>query len=125
MRATVILLISALAALTSASSVGAGMGNPDVAALQVALRSHSLQAGAVDGVLGPQTASAVLAFQAAEGLAQTGTADADTVSALGGPHRALTRHRAPAGARCARTRGGALTSGATGWEVAAREVAAL
>jgi hypothetical protein len=50
---------------------------------QVALNDQGYNAGPADGRLGPNTQSAVRRFQAERGLAQTGTLDSSTLSALG------------------------------------------
>lgn len=50
--------------------------------LQGRLAVHGLSAGAVDGVVGRMTISALRAFQKANGLPETGQADAQTVAAL-------------------------------------------
>jgi hypothetical protein len=50
---------------------------------QVALNDQGYNAGTADGRFGPITQSAVRRFQAERGLAQTGTLDSSTLSALG------------------------------------------
>ena len=50
---------------------------------QVALNDNGYDAGPADGRFGPNTQSAVRRFQADHGLAQTGTLDSSTLSALG------------------------------------------
>lgn len=99
----VALLLSA-AALASAGHAGAA-GNPDVAALQVALRGQGLYAGTVDGVAGPATKSALITFQKRMSLVPDGIAGPRT-------RRALGRWGAPQlGTRRLRT-------GSFGWDVA-------
>lgn len=67
-----------------AACVGAARAaDPQVAGLQVALRAHGLYQGAIDGLAGPQTRSAVLAFQRRKGLAADGRAGPRTRAALG------------------------------------------
>ena len=61
----------------------AAAGDPNVAALQVALRARGLYAGAVDGVAGPRTGAAVRSFQRRAGIAVDGVAGPQTRSALG------------------------------------------
>jgi peptidoglycan hydrolase-like protein with peptidoglycan-binding domain len=50
---------------------------------QVALNDQGFNAGPADGRYGPATQGAVRRFQAERGLAQTGTLDSSTLSALG------------------------------------------
>jgi murein DD-endopeptidase MepM/ murein hydrolase activator NlpD len=96
------LLISA-AGLVVAGRAAAGTA--DVAALQVALRSHGLYSGDVDGLRGPDTEEALLAFQERSGLVPDGIAGPRT-------RRALGRLGTPElGAR-------SLSFGARGWDVA-------
>ena len=54
-----------------------------MAALQIALRSHGLYAGVVDGVAGPETGKAVRALQQRTGLAADGVFGPATRRALG------------------------------------------
>ncbi len=61
----------------------AGASSANVAALQVALRSHGLYPIAVDGVRGPFTRRGVLAFQRRHGLLADGIAGRQTRRALG------------------------------------------
>ena len=62
--------ICALCLLPS-SGRPAGAGNPDIAALQVALRAADAYVGPVDGWRGPDTDEALLAFQQREGWSPT------------------------------------------------------
>jgi murein L,D-transpeptidase YcbB/YkuD len=50
---------------------------------QAALNAQDYDAGTVDGQWGPNTQSAVRRFQAERGIAQSGTLDGATLSALG------------------------------------------
>ena len=50
---------------------------------QAALNDKGYDAGAVDGRWGPSTQNAVRRFQASNGLAENGTLDSSTLSALG------------------------------------------
>ena len=50
---------------------------------QAALNAQGYDAGTVDGQWGPNTQSAVRRFQAERGIAQSGTLDGATLSALG------------------------------------------
>lgn len=54
-----------------------------VRAVQQALNQRGFDAGPVDGVWGPSTESALRAFQQERGMRDTGTLDAQTMSALG------------------------------------------
>lgn len=100
-------LAAALALSLSAPPAAAHTsGDPNIAALQVALRAAGAYLGDVDGVRGPATAAAVRAVQRRAGL---------TVDAIAGPRtrRALGRLGRPAlGSR-------AMRRGHVGWDVAA------
>jgi Putative peptidoglycan binding domain len=105
-RVSVCLLAAAvLALLGSAGSVKA-QGDPAVAALQIALHARNLYRGSVDGIAGPQTASAVRRFQRKKRVPVTGVIGARTRLALG----RLGRHRL--GSRV-------LQPDAVGWDVSA------
>lgn len=58
-----------------------------VEAAQKALADRGYQTGPVDGIVGPQTRAATSKFQADQGLKQTGSLNADTLTKLnvGGP----------------------------------------
>jgi murein DD-endopeptidase MepM/ murein hydrolase activator NlpD len=58
-----------------------------VAALQVALHAHGLYHGTIDGLDGPSTTRAVLAYQRRAGLARDGVAGPQTLASLGGHAR--------------------------------------
>jgi LysM repeat protein len=78
--------------------------NPQIAGLQVALRAHGLYHGAIDGVQGPRTRKAVLAFQRHSKLHADGLAGPATRGALGRLGRPLYGTRV-------------LRRGMTGWDV--------
>jgi hypothetical protein len=82
--------------------------NARVAALQVGLRAHGLDPGPVDGVAGPMTRRATLAFQRRKGLKCDGTLDRATRRALGRRGRPLLGQRE-------------LGIGSVGWDVAVLE----
>jgi peptidoglycan hydrolase-like protein with peptidoglycan-binding domain len=94
-----------LVALWAAGAAPARASDPDVAALQVALRARGLYAGAVDGLAGPATDAAVRRLQHAAGLPADGVAGPATRRALG------WRGRPSLGAR-------PISAGARGWDVA-------
>src|SRR4051794_9964588 len=75
-------LLVVLAALTFAAPAFA-VGNPDTAALQVALRARGLYTGTVDGERGPATTRAIKRFQRRAGLPVDGVAGPATRKALG------------------------------------------
>jgi peptidoglycan hydrolase-like protein with peptidoglycan-binding domain len=57
--------------------------NEQVRKAQQHLRSRGYQAGTADGIMGPQTISALRRYQSANGLTVTGEVDADTLDSLG------------------------------------------
>jgi lysozyme family protein len=73
----------AVAALVWAGSAAAGVGESQVAALQVGLSARGLYAGTIDGVAGPSTAAAVRSFQRRAHLQVDGIAGPRTRAALG------------------------------------------
>jgi murein DD-endopeptidase MepM/ murein hydrolase activator NlpD len=82
-------------------------GDPEVAALQVGLRSHGLYGGTVDGVLGGSTTAAVRRLQQKARIVVDGVPGPATRAALGRYGR-----RSPLGRRV-------LAPGMRGWDVAA------
>jgi peptidoglycan hydrolase-like protein with peptidoglycan-binding domain len=102
-----ILRISFLAAVVLAllPSVAQAAGDPQLAALQVALARHGFYAGPIDGSDGPATAAAVRKLQHRKGLPVDGVAGPKTLAALG----KFARH--PLGSRH-------LALGTSGWDVA-------
>src|SRR3712207_1835406 len=80
---TLIPVIAAVAALLAAAPAVAATTNPQIPGLQVALRAHGLYKGPIDGIAGPKTRAAVLAFQRKRRLATDGIAGPRTRSALG------------------------------------------
>ena len=75
------LVISAAALLVTGQAAAAG--SADVAALQVALRNLGLYSGDVDGLRGPGTQTALVAFQERAGLVPDGIDGPRTRRALG------------------------------------------
>lgn len=72
---------SALVALVL--SPAADAFNPQIAGLQIALRERGIYRGAIDGVQGPRTKTAIRTFQRRRGLAVDGLAGQRTRRALG------------------------------------------
>jgi peptidoglycan hydrolase-like protein with peptidoglycan-binding domain len=101
-RVAVVLAAAGLAAVL----VPVAHADPQVAALQVALRAQGLYQGAVDGIAGPQTREAVLTLQRRSGLAVDGVAGPRTRAALGPLGRPRLGRRA-------------IVGGRIGWDVSA------
>ncbi len=57
--------------------------NTQIRKAQQHLRSRGYQAGTADGLMGPQTISALRRYQSANGLTVTGKVDLDTLDSLG------------------------------------------
>ena len=99
------LIAAAFALSLSSAQAAVSLPASDVAALQVALRVESAYSGPVDGLRGPRTMDALIAFQSRAGLEPDGVVGPRT-------RRALGRHgKHPLGSR-------RLTDGAVGWDVA-------
>ena len=62
-------------------------GSDTVRSVQQALNDRGYDAGPADGQMGPGTTDALLRFQQAQGLPQTGQPDSRTQAALGVPQR--------------------------------------
>ena len=105
MRRTLATLIAAVTVLGWASAALAA-ADAQVAGLQVALRSHGVYHGPIDGLAGPATAAAVRAFQKQTGLPVTGVAGRRTRAALGRLGKPLLGKRV-------------LAQGMVGWDVGA------
>jgi Transglycosylase SLT domain/Putative peptidoglycan binding domain/LysM domain len=101
-------LCGALALGGFAFAAEADAASARVAALQIGLRAHGFDPGPVDGVRGPLTRRALLAFQRKRGLVCDGKLDRRTRLALGRRGRPLLGQRQ-------------LTRGAVGWDVAVLE----
>lgn len=67
----------------TASALASGSTGDQVRELQTALGHLNFPVGNVDGIFGPRTSAAVLAFQSTRGLEATGAADSATQQALG------------------------------------------
>ena len=107
---------SGSAATSSALSEGSrGDAVKDMQARLIALGYLSDKA---DGIFGPKTKKAVIAFQSANGLTASGVADAQTLSALNGAGTASGSTAAPADSGSAAPASStALQSGSTGDDV--------
>lgn len=103
-RRPCLVLVAALLLLAGVPPA-AQAGDPDVAALQVALRARGLYGGTIDGLGGPGTAAGVRVLQARHRLAVDGIAGPRTRRVLG------RRGRPRLGSR-------ALVEGRRGWDVA-------
>ncbi|MBX5465888.1 MAG: peptidoglycan-binding protein [Firmicutes bacterium] len=77
-------LAQAPAAADPAPVLGPGATGSAVAALQTELQRVGYSPGGIDGIFGPETERALIAFQSAHGLTPTGTLDAATEAALNG-----------------------------------------
>ena len=99
--------MAALACLLGApSALAAGAPDPEIASLQVALRSKGLYFGKIDGLAGPQTAKGLRTFQRLTGLPVTGRLGPRTRTQLGALGRPLSAR-------------GVLVQGTYGWDVSA------
>jgi len=105
MRSVVVPLVLLLAALAAVAGAAHARGDPNVAALQVALRARGVYDGTIDGVAGRGTAAAVASFQARRGLIADGIAGRATKRAL------KRRGRPRLGSRV-------IVSRSSGWDVA-------
>jgi LysM repeat protein len=106
-RKAIVIVLAASAALATAAPCPAAQ-SAKVAALQVALRSHGLYTGAVDGVSGPMTRAALLRFQRRNGIRATGKVGMATRCKLGKLGAPLLGQRQ-------------LSAGRVGWDVASLE----
>ena len=107
MRRTVVIVVAAAVALALAGPAAAAP-SARIAALQVALRSHGLYHGAVDGIQGPMTRKALLAFQRNHRIRATGKAGMTTRCKLGKLGTPLLGQRV-------------LSRGRVGWDVTSLE----
>lgn len=105
MRRTLATLVAAATVLGAAPAAHAA-ADPQLAGLQVALRSHGVYHGPIDGLAGRGTRAAVRAFQKQAGLPVTGVAGRRTRAALGRLGKPLLGKRV-------------LAPGMVGWDVAA------
>jgi soluble lytic murein transglycosylase-like protein/peptidoglycan hydrolase-like protein with peptidoglycan-binding domain len=106
-RRTVVIVVAAAVGLALAGHAAAAP-SARIAALQVALRSHGLYAGTVDGVNGPLTRSALLTFQRNHLIRATGKLGMATRCKLGKLGTPLLGQRV-------------LSRGRVGWDVTSLE----
>ncbi|MDQ3866533.1 MAG: peptidoglycan-binding protein, partial [Actinomycetota bacterium] len=83
MKRLVLICGLVLAVLPSAAQTAGAMGEPRIAALQIALHARGLYGGTIDGLWGPATATSVRRLQQRAGISVTGAAGARTRRALG------------------------------------------
>lgn len=105
--AAVVIVLTALLLAPGAFAAG----DPEIAALQVGLRTHGLYVGPIDGVMGDSTVTAVKRFQRRARIPADGVPGRQTRFALGQYGRS-----APLGRR-------QLLTGMRGWDVAALQFA--
>ena len=99
-----IIAAAAAAAVASPTALAAGAPDPEIAALQVSLRSKGMYFGKIDGLAGPMTAKGLRAFQRAAKLPVTGELGPRTRAELGALGRPLDARRI-------------LVQGTYGWDV--------
>ena len=105
MRLRLALIAAVAVALFAASpALAVGGADPEIAALQVSLRSKGMYFGKIDGLAGPVTAKGLRAFQRAAGLPVTGELGPRTRAQLGALGRPLVARRV-------------LVQGTYGWDV--------
>jgi len=99
-----LLVTAAVAAGLLAAPTALAAADPEIAGLQVALRSKGLYFGKIDGVPGPMTAKGIRTFQRLTRLPVTGKLGPRTRAELGALGRPLVARQV-------------LTQGAYGWDV--------
>ena len=112
--AAALLAFGSLAALPACSMMNsrtssvAPMSSPELSSgmvrhVQTTLQQQSFYTGSIDGIWGPQTRSAVLSFQRANGLRATGELNSPTLAALNAPAGSVAPAMQPATAAPAAT----------------------
>lgn len=76
-------IVAVFGAALLAPAAAPAVGNPELAAVQVALRAKRLYHGTIDGLPGPATTAAVQALQHRVGLVPDGVTGPETMAALG------------------------------------------
>jgi len=99
-----LIVTAAIAAGLLVAPAALASADPEIAGLQVALRSKGLYFGKIDGVAGPMTAKGLRTFQRLTRLPVTGELSARTRAELGALGRPLVARRV-------------LSQGAYGWDV--------
>ncbi|HEX5470224.1 MAG TPA: peptidoglycan-binding protein [Gaiellaceae bacterium] len=105
---TLAVCLGVLASLLSAAPA-AGITNPQIPGLQVALKAHGFYSGRIDGIAGPMTATGVRRFQRHAGLVADGVAGPLTRGKLGRLGRPLFGRRH------------LVMRGSVGWDVSVLE----
>lgn len=96
LASAVLALFLAFGGILLAPQAGAAQGNANVKKAQQELQDKGYYKGNIDGLMGPQTHSAIRQYQQAENLPQTGNLDSKTASGLG-VSPVTTRRRAKSG----------------------------
>jgi peptidoglycan hydrolase-like protein with peptidoglycan-binding domain len=102
----VIVAVAFACVLAAPNALAAGAPDPEIAGLQVALRSKGLYFGKIDGLAGPMTAKGLRSFQRLTRLPVTGELGPRTRAQLGALGRPLVARNV-------------LVQGAYGWDVSA------
>jgi hypothetical protein len=74
----------------SAGSGPVNLSRDELRRVQIVLKEKGFNVGKADGVLGPRTRNALIAFQRQQGLDRTGKIDRPTITALGISNRAVS-----------------------------------
>ncbi len=104
MRLRLLIVATVIATAAAPPALAAGAPDPEIAALQVSLRSKGMYFGQIDGLAGQMTAKGLRAFQRAAGLPVTGELGPRTRARLGALGRPLVARRV-------------LVQGTYGWDV--------
>ncbi len=77
------LMAAMLVVSTHAMAAGKARYSTNVSAAQARMNSLGYTSGRVDGILGEKTRAAIISFQRANGLKQTGSLDSETYALIG------------------------------------------